>query len=67
VREATQSDGKFGARPDLLQAVHEPVVLRVVAAFEVGLEWEVVVAVVQETLGGQAVVGHVVIAVRKSS
>ena len=56
-------DGEFRAGPDLLQAVHEPVMLRVVAALEVGLERQVVVAVVEETLGGQAVVGHVVVAV----
>ena len=55
--------GEFGARPDLLQAVHEPVMLRVVAALEIGLQREVVVAVVEEALGRQAVVGHVVVAV----
>ena len=55
--------GELGARSDLLQAVHEPVVLRVVDALQVGLRRQIIVAVVEETVGGQAVVGHVVVAV----
>jgi hypothetical protein len=48
---------------DLLQRVHEPEVLAVVGAFQLGLLGQEIVAVVQEALGGEGVVRHVVVAV----
>ena len=63
VSDAHPGDRHLRARPDLLERVHEPVVLGVVAALQVGLQRDVVVAVLEETLRRQAVVRHVVVAV----